>query len=158
MASLGTTALGAAVGATFCLEPISTLDVDVFVTLESQPGALLSLSPIYEYLARRGFLPEGEHVTIGGWLVLFLPPASALEEEAVAGALSTDVDGVPARVMSAEHLVAIALKTGRAKDHLRILQFLESGILDESRLGSILARHGLLERWQRFKERYCGAK
>ena len=67
---------------------------------------------------------------IGGWPVRFLPSGNALVEEAVAQAAATDVEGVPTRVMTAEHLTAIALQTGRAKDAARILQFLESGTLD----------------------------
>ena len=34
-------AVGGAVGATFYLEPVATLDVDIFVTFESAPGSLL---------------------------------------------------------------------------------------------------------------------
>ena len=56
--------------------------------------------------------------------------------------------------MTAEHLVAIALKTGRGKDFSRILQFVESGILDIERLNAILSRHGLLEKWEIFGKRY----
>ena len=43
-------------------------------------------------------------------------------------------------VMTAEHLVAIALATGRAKDYSRILQFIEAGALDTTRLDALLAR------------------
>ncbi|MHB8521036.1 MAG: hypothetical protein ACYDH9_09790 [Limisphaerales bacterium] len=34
-------AIGGAVGATFYLEPVATLDVDVFVGFRSDPGSLL---------------------------------------------------------------------------------------------------------------------
>jgi len=44
-------AIGGAVAAEFYLEPMSTEDVDVFVTLDPRPGQILvSLDPIYEYL------------------------------------------------------------------------------------------------------------
>lgn len=66
------------------------------------------------------------------------------------------MDGIKTRVMTAEHLVAIALKTGRAKDKLRITQFLESGAVDIARLREILSRHGLLARWQAFNEKHLG--
>src|SRR5688572_29250797 len=116
-------AIGGAVGATFYLEPVSTLDVDVFVLLASPGGsALLSLTPVYDYLLPRGYRAEGEYVHIGNWPVQFLPPAGPLEEEAIACARETDVETVPVRVMTAEHLVAIALSTGRPKDFSRILQ------------------------------------
>ena len=51
-------------------------------------------------------------------------------------------------------MAAIALKTGRAKDHVRVLQFLESGALAADRFKSIIARHELLPLWDRFKKRF----
>jgi predicted nucleotidyltransferase len=148
-------AIGGAVGATFYLEPAATLDVDVFVSFERQPGSLLiSLVPIYDYLAERGWHAEQEHIVIAGWPVQFLPPGGPLEEEALAEAVETDVDGVRTRVMTAEHLVAIALNTGRAKDKLRITQFVESDVIDLARLRQIITRHGLLAKWQAFSDKY----
>lgn len=55
----------------------------------------------------------------------FLPPHGGLEQEALADAVKTDFEGIPTSVLSAEHLVAIALKTGRGKDYARIVMFLE---------------------------------
>ncbi len=125
-------AIGGAVGATFYLEPASTFDIDVFVALQNLPGSsLISLDPVYRYLQSRGYLPEKECILIEGWLVQFLPPGDALDEEALAQAIQTDADGVPVRVMTAEHLTAIALKVGRPKDKIRVAQFMESGILDK---------------------------
>ena len=56
--------------------------------------------------------------------------------------------------MTAEHLVAIALATGRAKDYSRILLFIEAGALDTTALEDILARHSLLPRWEQFGRRF----
>jgi hypothetical protein len=56
--------------------------------------------------------------------------------------------------MTAEHLLAIALRTGRSKDHARILQFLESEALDPDRLQGILVRHKLVPRWEQFRTKY----
>jgi hypothetical protein len=56
--------------------------------------------------------------------------------------------------MTAEHLVAIAIRTGRAKDHARILQFLEQDAVDTERLNRVLAGHGLIAKWQQFKKKY----
>ena len=48
---IGNYAIGGAVGATFYLEPVATLDIDVFVSLQTSPGSrLISLTPIYDYL------------------------------------------------------------------------------------------------------------
>jgi len=152
---IGQYAIGGAVGATFYLEPVATLDVDIFVSLPTtSSGTLLTLAPIYDYLSRRGYRTEGEYVVIEDWPVQFLPPTNALEEEAVAQAVATEVEGVPTRVISAEHLVAMALQTGRAKDFSRILQFVESGVLDADKLDAILNRHGLLDKWEQFANKF----
>lgn len=154
---IGRYAIGGAVGATFYLEPVATLDIDVFVSFrERSDSTLISLSPLYDYLKARGHEARGEYLVIGGWPVQFLPPGDALCEEALADAVETEVAGVPTRVMTAEHLVAIALQLGRAKDHARMLQFIESGTLDADRLETILARHGLSEKWERFGRKFFG--
>jgi hypothetical protein len=148
-------AIGVAIGATFYLEPTSTFDIDVFVALQNLPGSsLISLKPVYRYLQSRGYLPDMECISIEGWLVQFLPPGDALNEEALAQAIQAEADGVPVRVMTAEHLTAIALKIGRPKDKLRVAQFMESGLLDEKQLRQILERHGLLAKWKLFNDKY----
>ena len=64
------------------------------------------------------------------------------------------MDGTSARVFTAEHLAAMALQTGRAKDKARLLQFVEAGALDSARFESILARHELVDRWQQFERHF----
>lgn len=145
-------AIGGAVGATFYLEPVATLDVDVFVSFHPEPGQLLASSrPIFDYLTRRGASVDGEYLVIAGWPVQFLPPSGPLGEEGLAEAVETLVDGEPASVFTAEHLAAIALQTGRAKDKARLLQFFEAGILDMEKFQSLIERHDLLEKWRRFE-------
>ena len=148
-------AIGGAVGATFYLEPVATLDVDIFVSFQTAPGTLLlSPQPIFDYLKAHGCTMEGEYIIIGGWPVQFLPPTGPLVEEALLQAVEADVEGTPARVFTAEHLAAIALQTGRAKDKARLLQFIESGALDAARFQAILARHELVDAWQRFQRQF----
>jgi hypothetical protein len=152
---IGKYAIGGAVGATRYLEPAATLDVDIFVTLPTAPDSLLlSLGPIYDYLKARGGTVKDEHIVIGGWPVQFLPPGNDLEREAVAESVAADVEGVTTWVMSAEHLVAIALRTGRSKDHIRILQFIEQEAVDRGKLQGVLERHGLSSKWLLFEKRY----
>jgi len=151
---IGQYAIGGAVGATFYLAPAATVDLDLFVTLPSATGMLVSLSPIYEYLKSRGGTQQDEYIVVGDWPVQFLPLRNALHEEAVEQAISTNVDDVPTRVVSAEHLVAIALETGRAKDHTRILQFVEQGAVDRAKLKDIVKRHGLSTEWNQFEQRF----
>jgi len=153
-------AIGGAVGATFYLEPVATLDVDIFVVFRPEAGRrLLSLQPIFDYLTARGGAIEGEYVVIAGWPVQFLPPTSPLVEEALTDAVTVQVEGTPARVFTAEHLAAIALQIGRPKDKARLLQFVESGAIDAERFQAILARHGLKNRWREFERAFLsGAK
>ena len=48
---IGRYAIGGAVGATFYLEPVRTIDVDVFVTISAEAGGtIISLQPIYDYV------------------------------------------------------------------------------------------------------------
>jgi hypothetical protein len=148
-------AIGGAVGATFYLEPVATLDVDIFVAIPQTPGqVILGLRPIRDYLTVRGGVVEGEYIVLAGWPVQFLPPTSPLVEEALSDAVTVDVNGTPARVFTAEHLAAVALQTGRAKDKARLLQFIEACVLKTDRFQAILVRHGLVERWREFERTF----
>lgn len=152
-------AIGGAVGATFYLEPVATLDVDIFVAFQPDSNAgLISLKPIYDTLISRGCKIEGEYVMVAGWPVQFLPPNSPLVDEALAAAQTVQVAGVPARVFTAEHLAAIALQTGRAKDKARLLQFIEADVIDPAVFQRLLARHNLLDRWNKFEKQFSDAE
>ena len=150
---IGQSAIGGAMGATFYLEPISTYDLDIFVLFDS-PSLILTLTPIYDFLRARGHEPEGDAINVCGWPVQFLPAESPLLREAVEQAVTVDFEGVPTHVMTAEHLTAIALQTGRGKDFSRILAFIESGRLDEAKLSAILRTHTLATAWANFETKY----
>ena len=147
-------AIGGAVAATFYLEPAATLDVEVFVLFSHSGPGLISLTPIYEYLKTRGGIEDREHIVLGDWPVQFLVPTNELEREAVAASIPVNVEGVRTWVMLAEHLVAIALFTGRAKDYIRVLQFIKDKAVDQTMLLAILERHGLLSKWKQFQHKY----
>ena len=152
---IGRYAIGGAVGATFYLEPIATLDVDIFVTFRPEPGKLiLSAKPIYDYLLAQGCTTEGEYINIAGWPVQFLAPPTPLVEDALDSAVDLELEGVATRVFSAEHLAAIALETGRAKDKARLLQFVESNAIDMARFHSIVSHFQLLGAWQKFERQF----
>jgi hypothetical protein len=154
---IDTYAIGGAVGATFYLEPVATVDIDVFAAFNPGPASkLISLQPVFDYLKARGFRPDGEYIIIAGWPVQFLPPTSKLVDEALREAVVRDVDGTPARVFTAEHLAAIALETGRAADKARLLQFIEAGAFDSNRFQQILSRHQLQPKWQQFAKQFLG--
>src|SRR5260370_2504589 len=69
---IGRYAIGGAVGATFYLEPVRTLDVDVFIAVHAEAGKLVALDPIYEHLMNRGYSTEGQYVVIERSLLQFL--------------------------------------------------------------------------------------
>lgn len=153
---IGAYAIGGAVGALFYTEPSDTEDIDVFVTFsQSEPTEIISLAPIYKRLEAMGFRDKRkEGIVIEGWPVQFLPTTDALDEEALAQAAETDLDGVPVCVMKPEHLVAIALRTGRGKDAIRIQALLNSGRVNPDQLEAIFARHKLVEKWAIFEDKY----
>ena len=146
-------AIGGAVGATFHLEPVATLGVDVFIPFRPEAGKFpASPQPIFDYFKAHGGWMEGEYIVIAGWPVQFLPAANSQVAEALAQAVDKDVSDVSERVFTAEHLAAIALQTGCAKDKSRLLQFIETGTLDLAHFQAILLRHELQEAWQRFEK------
>jgi hypothetical protein len=148
-------AIGGAIGATFYLEPSATFDLDIFVSLAPSSGStLISLAPIYAYLTARGGRVENEYIVLGKWPVQFLPAANQLELEALKEAATIDYEGTPTRVMRPEHLLAIALQTGRRKDRYRIVQFISEKAVNPAKLKGILTRNGLLPKWQDFEKKY----
>jgi len=148
-------AIGGAVGATFYLEPVSTLDVDVFIAFKPEEETMIaSPAPIFDYLKGFGCKMEGEYIVISGWPVQFLPAIGPLIEEALMKAVEVDVEGEPARVLSAEYLAAIALQTGRAKDKARLLQFIEARALDRKKFEELVERHGLTDKWREFQRQF----
>ncbi len=134
-------------------EPTATLDADILVSLPA-PEGLDELRPIYEFCAKRGYQPEGEAVRVGAWPVQFIPVFSALTREALNQAETADFEGVPLRVVRADHLAVIALGVGRAKDWARILGLLESGSVSRQQVADLAAQHGLTDAWKRFETRF----
>ena len=146
-------AIGGAVGATFYLEPVATLDLEVFVAVPPT-GLLIDPSPVFSWLVAQGGTVEGEYIVIAGTPVQILVAGTPLVEEALREAVEETVEGIPVRVFTPEHLAAIALEVGRAKDKARVLQFVEAGVLDATRLEAMLVRHGLLARWETFQRQF----
>lgn len=80
--------------------------------------------------------------------VQFIPAYNALVTEALEHAESRTFDGVPVRVLTLEHLIAIMLQTNRPKDRQRLAMLVGNAGIDESRLHDILTRHQLLTAWE----------
>jgi hypothetical protein len=55
-------------------------------------------------------------------------------------------------VVRAEHLIAVALQTGRSKDRARVAMLREQASLDLNLLADILKRHQLEEKWKLWTE------
>jgi hypothetical protein len=127
---IGRYAIGGAFAFIYYAEPFETSDVDVFA-----------------------HIPRDEHILIEGVPVQILPAAGPLVEEAIERAQEITVGKEPTRVFTAEHAVAVALKTNRAKDRLKILHLIETAPtpLNRGELESILTRHGLLDKWRKFE-------
>ena len=73
--------------------------------------------------------------------------------EAVDKAVEVKYEGMNARIVRVEHLLAIMLQTYRPKDRERIL-LLDETPLDMPCLENILERHGLQKKWDEFRRRY----
>jgi hypothetical protein len=134
-------------------EPVATLDADVLVAVPA-PQRLDVLAPIYRFCLGKGYAPDGDAVRVGAWPVQFIPVFNSLTREALAQAETADLEGVPLRVVRADHLAVIALSVGRAKDFMRILALLESGSVSADRVEDIAAQHGLADAWKRFRRRF----
>jgi hypothetical protein len=145
-------AIGGAMGATFYTEPVLTFDLDVFILLRPGAGGLTSLASIYDALRIRGYKEERETVLIEGVPVQFLPAYNRLIEEALDQAQEIMYEDVAARVLRSEHLLAIALQTGRNKDRERVRILREQAKLDMNALADVLRRHQLEEKWKLWTE------
>ncbi|MCL0069552.1 hypothetical protein M1N85_02475 [Dehalococcoidia bacterium] len=159
--------VGGGIAVLFYAEPILTYDLDVFCLLPVCPppaagrsgspaerGGLITLSPIYEYLQKKGYSVQEERIVIEGIPVRFIPAYNELVEEAVEKAREVEYRGVNTRIVRAEHLLAIMLQTYRPKDRERMLLLLDEAQIDMPYLENVLKRHGLQEKWSKFRRRY----
>jgi hypothetical protein len=156
---IGRYAIAGAFAAFYYLEPALTEDIDILVSFEGEAGqrkpGLIALDPIFSYLRKKGYSEfRKEGIVIEGWPAQFIPVADSLDAEALAQSRDVEIVETSAslhtRIPSPEHLVAISLRVGRAKDFIRITQFLDGNVLDIPHLCAILDRHGLAEAWRSF--------
>jgi len=161
---IGRYAIAGAIAAYNYIEPTVTEDLDILLSFEAGPNrpreGLITLAPILSYLKSKGygeFRKEG--LLIEEWPVQFLPVANDLDAEAIEQAQDLEIKidktqgNVRTRVLRPEHLIAIALRVGRPKDSIRIIQFLDAGVADVQRLCGILDRHHLSDAWGAFCRR-----
>jgi hypothetical protein len=148
--AIGRYCISGAIAALNYVELAATEDLDILVSFEGMENksGLVTLAPILEYLKSLGYTKfHKEGIWIEGWPVQFLPVASRLDREALESATEVTVEleggAVQTRILTAEHIVAIALRTGRPKDRLRVLQFLQNMAMDLAVLCPLLERYGL---------------
>jgi hypothetical protein len=142
---VGSYAITEAIAALNYIQPTLTEDLDILISIdgfEKRVSGLLLLGPIENALTQMGYTQRTSvGYMIEDWPVQFLPVASPLDEEALAQAEEVNIadPGAPpilARTLSAEHLVANAIKVARLKDLARVQVF----------LGAKSGRFGALER------------
>ena len=149
-------AIGGAFAAILHYEPISTIDLDIFFFLKGRnPGPILTLETIYNFAKKHGFSFDHEFINIHGWLVQFVEAShSPLWTEAIEQADIMKIDEHDVSVIGREHLAAMWLFAGRAKDYQKIAMFWEADLLDTAKLFDILERHELLLKWNKEKWRF----
>lgn len=149
-------AIGGGIAIIFYMEPVLTYDMDVFVFLPQTQSGLITIFPIYEYLKKKDYKVHQEHIVIEGVPVQFIPAYNDLIEEAVKEAKEIKYRRTKARVIRAEHLLAIMLQTNRPKDRTRMAQLLDEAEMDMNYFTEILGRHGLRGKWTEFRRRFYG--
>lgn len=141
-------ALGGAMATLFYAEPTRTYDLDVFIVLPRSDQAILSLTPVYDWLKGEGFEPHAEHVMVHGVPVQLIPAYNDLVKAAIANARVHEYEGVPVRVSPPEHLIALALQAGGARRRERAFQLLDTADIDREILDDLLRRHGIPAPWR----------
>src|SRR5580704_14924642 len=136
-------AIAGAMAFLFYTEPARTYDLDVFVFLPPQESVIFSMEPLYAELRMRGYAFDAEHVLIHETPVQFLPAYNALAEESIEQSLTHEYKGVSVRVVSREHLIALAYQAGGRHRLVRVEALLDEGTVDLVRLKSILEAYGM---------------
>jgi len=142
-------AIGGAMGALWYMEAIATMDLDIFVLFVDETS-LDPIGPIYKRLKELGYEVDATHsecINIEGVPVQFLPVYNGLLNDAMIHAHGFDYEDVPTKVLSAEHLAAICVQTGRMKDKVRVEMFLRSTKFDKTCFMEILDKNNLRERF-----------
>ncbi|MEW6481478.1 MAG: nucleotidyltransferase [bacterium] len=150
-------AIGGAIGALRWTQPFFTEDLDIFIILKKERGEkeLIILSPVYEYLKKKGYTWKGHWIIIEG-VPVDIFPADELEKEAIEDAKETEYEGTKTKVMTPEYLVALFLRAFREKDKRKIEMILKQTDVDKEKLDEILNKYGLTEKFSKFKKRYYG--
>jgi DNA-binding Lrp family transcriptional regulator len=128
-------AIGGAHAVAYYLEPVKTLDLDIFVFAESDQDFYIFRT----YIKKAGFRVRGTHVIIDDTPVHFLPGSlHPFINEAVRRAKRIRVRSIPTKVLTAEYLIVSLLMAFRLKDKMVIPDLLD--LADMERLRAIIER------------------
>lgn len=151
--AIGDYAIGGAVASFFYVEATLTEDLDVFIRIDSRKDEIVILSQLFDGLAEEGYKEfKKEGIIIDTWPVQFLPATTELEIEALKKANKKIIEGEEVKVLSAEYLMAICIQVGRAKDKIRLDQFLSEKCFDENIFYDIINRYNLTEKYNKIKK------
>jgi hypothetical protein len=128
-------AIGGAHAVAYYLEPVKTLDLDIFIFAKSDQDFYIFRT----YIKKAGFRVRGTHVIIDDTPVHFLPGSlHPFINEAVRRAKRIRLRSIPTKVLTAEYLVVSLLMAFRLKDKMVIPDLLE--VADMERLRTIIER------------------
>jgi hypothetical protein len=128
-------AIGGAHAVAYYLEPVKTLDLDIFVFAESDQDFYIFRT----YIKKAGFKMRGTHVIIDDMPVHFLPGSlHPFINEAVRKGKRIRVNNIPTKILTVEYLIISLLMAFRLKDKMVIPDLLE--LVDLERLRPIIER------------------
>jgi hypothetical protein len=128
-------AIGGAHAVAYYLEPVKTLDLDIFVFAESDQDFYIFRT----YIKKAGFIMRGTHVIIDDMPVHFLPGSlHPFINEAVRKGKRIRVNNIPTKILTVEYLIISLLMAFRLKDKMVIPDLLE--LVDLERLRPIIER------------------
>ena len=151
---IGKYCIGGGIATVFYVEPLLTYDLDIFFTPAEEKKGIITLSPIYDYLKKRGYRTYKEHIIIEEIPVQFIPVYNKLVKEAVENAAEIKYKNTNARVLKAEYLIAIMLQTFRPKDKERIVKIMDESKINKKYLKEILGKYKLNEKFEHFMKLY----
>jgi hypothetical protein len=128
-------AIGGAHAVAYYLEPVKTLDLDIFLFVESDEDFYIFRT----YFKKAGFKIRGTHVVIDDIPVHFLPGSlHPFINEAVKKAKRIRVRNIPTKVLTVEYLIVSLLMAFRLKDKMVIPDLLE--MANMTKLNEIIER------------------
>ena len=136
------------------IRPTQTDDVDLMVVYPGT-GFIIDPSPLFKHAVKMGYpISSGDHITIQGVPLQFLPAGTPLEEDALSKARCFCFGKTSVKFLGPEHLMAIMIQVGRTKDHERLLMMLNDAEYDHDKFDELVVKFGLSQQWRNFVEKY----